>query len=72
VGFENTPSRRNRWAELEVKGTDHMVPVQVHHVAQAQMDGAVAQMVRDFCLDSRARGLRDATRITVAVSDLVA
>ena len=35
------------------------------------MDGAVGQMVRDFCLDSRARGLRDATRITVAVSDLV-
>ena len=35
-------------------------------------DGAVDQMVRDFCLDSRARRLRDATRITVAVSDLVA
>ena len=36
------------------------------------MDGAVDQMVRDFRRDSRARGLRDATRITVAVSDLVA
>jgi hypothetical protein len=36
------------------------------------MDGGVDQMVRDFCVDSRARGLRDATRTTVAVSDLVA
>ena len=36
------------------------------------MDSCVDQMVRDFCVDSRARGLRDATRTTVAVSDLVA
>ena len=36
------------------------------------MDGAVDQMVRDFRRDSRARGLCDATRITVAVSDLLA
>jgi hypothetical protein len=54
---------------LEVKGTDHLVPAQVHHVAHVHH---VDQMVRDFCVDSRARRLRDATRTTVAVSDLVA